>query len=145
MRPSERDINRFVEAQASGWSGYDVALREIENGSKDSHWMWYIFPQYRNLGRSSTARYYGIENRAEAEQYLVHETLGPRLREICTALLKHRDKSAVRIMGSVDALKLRSSMTMFDCISPNDIFGEVLDVFYDGERCDISLRIDSLG
>lgn len=128
------DISRFIEAQEAQWMGYDWALAEITNGKKISHWIWYIFPQLRGLGHSRRSHYYGIADRKEAEDYLAHPILGQRLREITEALLKHTDKSAERILGYIDALKVKSCMTLFDCISPNDIFSEVLSSFYNGER-----------
>lgn len=130
----DNDINRFVEAQEAKWMGYDCALAEITNGKKISHWIWYIFPQLRGLGHSRRSHYYGIVDRKEAEDYLAHPILGPRLREITTALLKHTDKSAKDILGGIDAQKVKSCMTLFDCISPNDIFSDVLTAFYNGER-----------
>ena len=143
MKYSETDINRFLEAQESPFCGYEMALKEIQNGKKTSHWMWYIFPQFREFARSSRAHYWGIIDRSEAEIYLEHPILGPRLREITKALLDHKDKSAVEIFGEIDAQKLRSCMTMFDYISPNDIFGKVLDVFYQGERGGKTIRVIS--
>ncbi|MDE6402251.1 MAG: DUF1810 domain-containing protein [Muribaculaceae bacterium] len=128
------DITRFLDAQAQEWCGYNVALGEITSGRKVSHWIWYIFPQLRGLGHSRMSHYYGIADRKEAEAYLSHHVLGARLREITEALLKHADKPAVRIFGGIDALKVMSCMTLFDCIAPNDIFGDVLDSFYNGER-----------
>ena len=131
---NENDITRFVEAQEAKWMGYDWALGEIVNGKKISHWIWYIFPQLRGLGRSHRSHYYGITDRKEAEDYLAHPILGPRLREITSAFLKHTDKSAVDILGDIDDQKVQSCMTLFDCISPNDIYGKVLVQFYDGQR-----------
>lgn len=128
-------IERFIKAQDSPFNGYEVALEEIRGGYKYSHWMWYIFPQLRSLGHSDMALYYGISDRCEAESYLAHPILAQRIREICQALLEHSDKPIVRILGSIDALKLRSSMTLFDALSPHDIFERVLDTFYNGERC----------
>ena len=138
---AETDINRFVEAQASRYCGYEVALNEIKNGRKRSHWIWYIFPQLRCLGRSSRAHYYGIADRYEAQRYLNHIILGRRIREITEALLEHKDKTALSIFGDIDAVKVRSCMTMFDFLSPNDIFGEVLRSFYNEERCEITLQV----
>lgn len=139
---SETDINRFLEAQENSClSGYKQALTEIKNGNKAGHWIWYIFPQLRCLGRSRRAHYYGIADRAEAERYLNHRLLGERIREITQALLEHKDKTALSILGNIDAVKVRSCMTMFDFISPNDIFAEVLLSFYDGERCAITLEV----
>lgn len=134
-------IYRFIEAQGMPYSGYKQALEEIRSGKKTSHWIWYIFPQPRCLGRSSMAHYYGIADKAEAERYLDHVLLGERIREITRVLLEHKDKTALSIFGEVDAMKVRSCMTMFDFLSPNDIFGEVLDSFYKGERCEITLEI----
>lgn len=130
----DNDITRFIDAQDSEWSGYDVALSEIKSGRKTSHWIWYIFPQLRGLGHSRMSHYYGIIGRDEAEAYFHHPVLGMRLREITEALLVHCDKSATSILGSIDAAKVKSCMTLFDCISPNDVFSEVLTAFYDSER-----------
>ena len=142
MKFSETDINRFIEAQNTPYfSGYKQALEEIKNGKKTNHWIWYIFPQLRCLGRSSTAIYYGIANKSEAQRYLEDAVLGQRLREISAALLAHTNKTAIEILGVTDAIKVRSCMTMFDFLSPNDIFGEVLDSFYGGERCEITLKV----
>ena len=142
MKFSETDINRFIEAQnVPYFSGYKQALEEIKNGKKTNHWIWYIFPQLRCLGRSSTAIYYGIADKSEAQRYLEDAVLGQRLREISAALLAHTNKTAEEILGVTDAIKVRSCMTMFDFLSPNDIFGEVLDSFYGGERCEITLKV----
>lgn len=142
MKFSETDINRFIEAQnVPYFSGYKQAFEEIKNGKKTNHWIWYIFPQLRCLGRSTTAIYYGIADKSEAQRYLADAVLGQRLREISAALLAHTNKTAEEILGVTDAIKVRSCMTMFDFLSPNDIFGEVLDSFYGGERCEITLRV----
>ena len=142
MKFSETDINRFIEAQnVPYFSGYKQALEEIKNGKKTNHWIWYIFPQLRCLGRSSTAIYYGIADKSEAQRYLEDAVLGQRLREISAALLAHTNKTAEEILGVTDAIKVRSCMTMFNFLSPNDIFGEVLDSFYGGERCEITLKV----
>lgn len=132
------NLSRFYEA--SDWN-YDIALKEIQQGRKRSHWIWFIFPQMRGLGFSSNAQYYGITGRTEAEAFLRDEILGSRLREITAALLEHRGKSVQDILGYIDAIKVRSSMTLFDLVSPNDIFAKVLDEFYDGRRCERSLRL----
>lgn len=136
---NDNDIMRFVVAQDSVWYGFAEALREIEAGKKVSHWIWYIFPQLRGLGHSRRSYYYGLVDREEAEVYLSHPLLGKRLREITVALLHHTDKSAVQIFGGIDALKVKSCMTLFDCISPDDIFAEVLGQFYDGQRDENSI------
>lgn len=136
------DINRFVEAQnIPYYCGYAQALHEIKNGRKTSHWIWYIFPQLRCLGQSDRADYYGIADRNEAREYYANETLRSRLREITQALLEHKDKTALQIFGNIDAIKLRSSMTLFDSLCPNDIFNDVLNTFYNGERCPITQKV----
>lgn len=132
------NLSRFYEA--SDWN-YDFALKEIQQGRKRSHWIWFIFPQMRGLGFSANSQYYGITGRTEAEAFLRDEILGSRLHEITAALLEHRGKSAQDILGHIDAIKVRSSMTLFDLVSPNDIFAKVLDEFYDGRRCERSLRL----
>ncbi|MGA2493893.1 MAG: DUF1810 domain-containing protein [Roseiarcus sp.] len=104
------DLRRFVDAQARV---YDVALDEIKSGHKRSHWMWFVFPQLRGLGRSSTAQIYGIGSLAEARAYLAHPLLGTRLRECVEAALKHSGRPLIDIFGSPDDLKFRSSMTLF--------------------------------
>ncbi len=134
------DINRFVKAQEQ-YNTYQTALKEIKNGRKYTHWIWFIFPQLRGLGRSSTSEFYGIASLEEAKAYLADETLNARLREITTALLAHNGKTAIEILGGIDALKVKSSMTLFDLISPNDIYAEVLQKFYNGERCTSTLKL----
>lgn len=134
-----KGIERFIDAQDSKWNGYSVALREITAGKKISHWIWFIFPQLLGLGHSRMSHYYGIADRREAEDYLNHPILGARLREITGALLEHSDKSAISILGGIDALKVKSCMTMFDCISPDDIFEKALNQFYNGERDEKSI------
>jgi len=104
------DLRRFVEAQAPI---YVVALDEIASGQKRSHWMWFIFPQLRGLGRSSTAQMYGIGSLAEARAYLAHPLLGTRLHECVEAALDHSDRPLVELFGSPDDFKFRSSMTLF--------------------------------
>lgn len=142
----ETDINRFIEAQEIPYfCGYKHALEEVKNGKKTNHWIWYIFPQLRCLGRSSRAHYYGIADRGEAERYLNNQILGSRIREITEALLAHRDKTALEIFGEIDAIKVRSCMTMFDYLSPCDIFSEVLDSFYENERCELTLKVMQQG
>lgn len=126
-------IERFVVAQ-DALLDYNIALDEIKAGRKSSHWIWYIFPQLRGLGYSRMSHYFGIRDRAEAEAYLSHPVLGPRLREITTALLAHKDRSPARILGEIDASKVRSCMTLFDSIASGDIFAEVLDSMYGGQR-----------
>lgn len=109
-----------------------MALHEIQTGGKQSHWIWYIFPQQKGLGHSFNSEFYGLDGVEEAQAYLAHPVLGARLREISQALLAHRGKiSILELMGSpIDVLKLRTSMTLFDQVSPNDIFAEVLQTYF---------------
>ena len=131
-------MERFIEAQERH---YQLALTEVQAGKKQSHWVWYIFPQMRGLGRSYFAHMYGIRDREEAEEYLNHEVLGKRLREITAALLAHEERTAEEIFGDLDAMKVRSCMTLFDIISPEDIFSEVLRRFYSNTRCEITIAM----
>ena len=123
------NLERFLTAHKCN---YENALREIVDGCKRSHWIWFIFPQLAVLGRSANAKYYGISGYNEAKAYYEHPVLRARLREITMALLQHRGESAVDILGEIDAIKVRSCMTLFDAVSPDDIFQEVLDAFYGG-------------
>ncbi|WP_420153757.1 DUF1810 domain-containing protein [Siphonobacter sp.] len=133
------DLNRFIEAQEEE---YAQALSEIKRGRKRSHWMWYIFPQLKGLGSSHMAQHYGIANRAEAEAYIQHPVLGPRLIEISQALLKLPTSNATAVMGSPDDLKLRSCMTLFATLDASDpVFQRVLDKFYQGEADAQTLRL----
>lgn len=128
----EHNLERFIDAQEHDFL---LALKEIRAGCKKSHWIWYIFPQLKQLGRSSMAKYYGIENIKEAKEYLMHPVLGARLNEICTALLALEIDDPYKIMGSVDGMKLRSSMTLFSLSSDNNsIFDAVLNKFFNGEK-----------
>ena len=122
-------LDRFVDAQRES---YDIALNEIRNGRKISHWIWYIFPQQKGLGHSHNSEFYGLEGIEEAAAYWAHPVLGPRLREICEALLTHKGKREIDfIMGSrVDVMKLQTCMNMFNKVAPDDIFKEVLESFF---------------
>jgi uncharacterized protein (DUF1810 family) len=124
------NLQRFVDAQEST---FDTALTELRAGRKQSHWMWFIFPQLAGLGRSSTAQYYGIGSIEEARAYLTHRLLGSRLRDGVEALLHWADKrSPGEMLGPIDALKLRSCLTLFDTVEPGGLFGRALAAFYDG-------------
>ena len=126
-------LERFVQAQDAGGT-YGQALRELRAGRKTSHWMWFVFPQVAGLGRSSTAQAYAIASLQEARDYLAHPVLGPRLRECTEAVLTHTDRTADQVFGGIDALKLRSSMTLFARADPAEpAFAAVLDAFYGGE------------
>jgi uncharacterized protein (DUF1810 family) len=126
-------LRRFVEAQDAGGT-YDRALAELRAGRKQTHWMWFVFPQIGGLGSSPTARKYAISSLAEAKAYLAHPLLGPRLRECARALQELPERRSAReILGAVDALKLRSSMTLFARAAPDDPrFREVLERYFDG-------------
>lgn len=132
-------LDRFFQAQEYD---YQTALAEVKAGYKCSHWMWYIFPQLKGLGFSSTAQFYGINGRDEAKAYLEHPVLGARLREITSVLLTLEVKSAVDIFGHTDAMKLRSSMTLFNAVANGeDLFQKVLDKYYEGKADDRTLAM----
>ena len=132
-------LDRFLEAQEQM---YEVALKEIKNGEKESHWMWYIFPQLRGLGRSQMAYAYGINGIEEAKAYLEHPILSKRLIEITEALLLHKEKDIYDIMGDIDNMKLHSSMTLFSLVSEDDsVFHQVLNNFYNGEMDESTLKL----
>lgn len=135
-KEKEYDLERFVKAQDSEWGTYSDALKEIKAGQKQGHWIWYIFPQVKGLGHSYNSEFYGIINKDEAISYLNHPVLGKRLREITEALLNCGRTSAFNILGFPDVLKVQSCMTLFDVVSPNDIFNDVLEKFYEGKRCE---------
>lgn len=113
---------------------YQVALKELQEGQKRSHWMWYIFPQLKGLGHSYNAKFYGISGTEEASEYLEDQLLGQRLREVSNAILNLPTDDAIEVFGGIDSRKLKSSMTLFDLVSPNDIFAQVLDKYFNGQR-----------
>lgn len=123
-------LERFLSAQEHD---YEIALSEMRNGRKQSHWMWYIFPQIQGLGYSSMAQFYAIKDREEAVAYLNHPVLGKRLVEISEVLLNLRENDAKKVMGYPDDLKLKSSMTLFYVVSGRAVFKQVLDKYYFGE------------
>jgi uncharacterized protein (DUF1810 family) len=127
------DLRRFTKAQDAGGT-YERALAELRAGRKTSHWMWFVFPQIAGLGRSPAAQRYAISGLDEARAYLAHPVLGPRLRESAEALLGVAGGGAEEILGGIDALKLRSSMTLFARAAPDEeVFRAVLDRFHGGE------------
>ena len=133
------NLQRFLDAQAAS---YQTALSEIRNGRKRSHWMWYIFPQIQGLGFSETARFYAVAGAQEAAAYLAHPVLGPRLLEMCQALLGLASHDAYATLGSPDDLKLKSSMTLFAALpGASPVFQQVLDKFYRGARDEKTLHI----
>jgi uncharacterized protein (DUF1810 family) len=124
------DLQRFIDAQEGT---YERALLELRAGAKESHWMWFIFPQLLGLGQSPTARYYALRSLGEAKAYLGHPLLGPRLRECVEAVLPwSATRSAEQIFGGTDAIKLRSSLTLFDQLEPEALFQAGLRAFFDG-------------
>jgi len=128
--PPSFNLDRFVEAQSEC---YPRALEELRRGRKESHWMWFIFPQVLGLGHSATSRHFAIRSLGEARAFLHHPVLGPRLLECCRALLLHTGRTAHEIMGSPDDLKLRSSMTLFSLVPESEPeFRDVLRRFFDG-------------
>lgn len=132
MDSDRHDLKRFVDAQDPVFA---QVLAELAAGAKRSHWMWFVFPQLAGLGRSATARFYGIASREEALAYRRHPVLGPRLRQACERLRPHAARGAERVLGAVDALKLRSCLTLFEQVAPDEpLFGELLDAYYGGER-----------
>jgi uncharacterized protein (DUF1810 family) len=127
----ELGLQRFVDAQAGV---IDAVRDELRAGRKRSHWMWFVFPQLKGLGVSSTAQFYGIASLDEARAYLAHPVLGPRLRECCALMLAVPARSAHEILGSPDDLKFRSCLTLFSLASPQEpVFLQALQRFYEGE------------
>ncbi len=136
MTPS--GLDRFTDAQDRVWP---QVVDELAQGHKTGHWMWFVFPQLAGLGRSATAQHYGIRDREEARAYLDHPVLGQRLRQCCLLMLGHATRRPQDILGPLDAMKLRSSMTLFSQVpdAPH-VVTQVLDVFYDGAPCPLTLE-----
>jgi uncharacterized protein (DUF1810 family) len=133
------NLKRFIDAQETT---YQIALSEVKNGRKQSHWMWYIFPQIQGLGFSETSKRYAINNLNEAEEYLNHPLLGSRLVRICQALLELESNNANKVFGSPDDAKLKSSMTLFSSVQHADpVFQLVLDKFFNGFKDNKTLQI----
>jgi uncharacterized protein (DUF1810 family) len=127
------DLFRFVQAQSSV---YERAISEIRQGQKETHWMWYVFPQFDGLALSSRSKHYAIKSVAEAEAYLRHPILGPRLRASAEATVGIEGRTALEVFGSPDDMKLQSSATLFAAVSPpGSVFEKVLDKYFGGE-CD---------
>ncbi|WP_397543105.1 DUF1810 domain-containing protein [Roseovarius salis] len=129
------NLERFTEAQARIWP---APLKEIRAGRKESHWMWFVFPQLRGLGRSATAQRYGLADLDEAKAYLGHEILGPRLIAIGRAMMAHEGSAPESILGAVDAMKLRSSATLFRAAGGDRVFDDLLTAFYSGVACPLT-------
>ena len=133
------NLSRFIEAQETTYEG---AMLELARGRKESHWIWYIFPQIEGLGKSDTAKLYSIKSLEEGRAYFEHPVLGPRLVEACKILLSLEDISINDVMGFPDDLKLLSSMTLFESIADiNSIFTKIIEFYYDEERDTSSLEI----
>lgn len=131
-------LDRFIEAQKED---YDMAFREISNGRKRNHYMWYIFPQIKGLGQSSTSRYYGIDGLEEAKEYMENEYLSNNLIKISQKLLELETDDPIEIFGSTDSKKLKSSMTLFELVSDNEVFSLVLEKYFDGNRDERTLDL----
>lgn len=141
MYMQEKDkynLIRFIEAQSEV---YPIALQELQKGRKRSHWMWYIFPQLKHLGHSYNSKFYGLSGKDEAAAYLAEPVLGQRLREVSDVIFHLPTNDAYEVFGGIDGMKLRSSMTLFDIVSPNDIFARVLDKYFNGQRNNRTLTI----
>ena len=136
---NENSLQRFLDAQETD---YAIALSEIENGKKQSHWMWYIFPQIQGLGFSETSKFYAIKNIHEANEFMNHPVLGKRLIEISNALLHLETNDAHKIFGSPDDMKLHSSMTLFSSLpNTSPVFQNVLDKCFNGRKDERTLQI----
>ena len=136
------NLERFIKAQEYD---YKIALDEIRKGRKESHWIWYIFPQISSLGYSDMAKYYGINDLEEAKKYIDNEILGYRLIEISNELLKLNVKDLTYVLGDIDTLKVKSCMTLFELVSDNSVFSEVLEKYYNGERDERTLQLVKKG
>jgi uncharacterized protein (DUF1810 family) len=135
------DLSRFLDAQAGGV--YEQALRELRAGRKQGHWIWFVLPQIAGLGRSSTSQHYALSGAAEARDYLAHPVLGPRLAECARALLDLPGDDAVAVLGPIDAVKLRSTMTLFSRAGGDPVFAAVLTKYFAGAEDDATLdRLD---
>lgn len=131
-------LDRFIKAQDRIWP---APLDEIRAGRKITHWMWFVWPQLRGLGRSETALHYGIRDLDEARAYLADPVLGARLQEISEAILAHQGTAPETILGPVDAMKLRSSATLFEAAGGDDLFSRLLDASFAGQRCEATLNM----
>lgn len=132
------NLDRFKEAQKND---YEIAKNEIKNGKKISHWMWYIFPQIKGLGQSETSKYYEIKDLEEAKAYLNDDILGNRLLELVKILLDSNTNNIVDIFGEIDSMKLKSSITLFNYVSDNDIFNKILEKYFNGKKDNLTISI----
>jgi len=138
-RSDPYQLERFVEAQDDD---YERALSEIRRGRKQSHWMWYVFPQFDGLGVSATSKHYALKSVAEARAFLAHPVLGPRLLECADAVLRVDDRTATEIFGYPDNMKLQSCATLFASVSAADsVFHRLLEKYFDGEMDARTVRL----
>ena len=135
------NLQRFVAAQATA---YSTVVRELADAYKRSHWMWYVFPQLRGLGFSSTAQFYGLTSLDEARAYLAHPLLGPRLIECTQLVIDAKASSLHAIFGSPDDVKFCSSMTLFDLVAPNGVFDQALESWCQGRRDERTVSITAM-
>ena len=135
--PDPHDLSRFVEAQDGV---FETVRAELRRGRKASHWMWFVFPQVAGLGHSPMAQRYAIASLAQARAYLAHPVLGPRLRELTEVLIALPQTDARAIFGDIDAIKFRSSMTLFDALEPDGVFAQALARLFDGQRDPATLQ-----
>jgi len=139
MSDSTDRLDRFINAQNES---LEEIIRELKNGEKLTHWMWYVFPQIAGLGQSATAKFYEIQDPSEAQAYLDHPILGKRLLECTQIVISLRAKSALAIFGDVDAIKFRSSMTLFMSVAGSDsVFQEAIEKYFEGEPDQATLDI----
>lgn len=131
------NLDRFVVAQDRV---FEQVVQEITNGRKTGHWMWFVFPQTKGLGKSYMSEEYGLSDVGEARAFFEHPVLGERLKLLSKLLLKHSGKSIISVLGRPDNLKLKSSMTLFEAATGETIFAKVLETFYDGKRCARTLK-----
>lgn len=133
-----KELDRFIEAQNND---YIRALKELQNGRKLTHWMWYIFPQITGLGKSAMSQYYEIKSIEEARDYLNNEILRKHLLEVSNELLKLNTCNPEEVFGYIDSLKLKSSMTLFSYVSDEEVFDKVIDKYYNGVKDETTLKI----
>ena len=135
----EFNLARFLNAQENS---YAAALSEIRAGKKQSHWIWYVFPQIKGLGSSSNSEFYGLVSLAEARAYLNHPLLGQRLKEATAVLLVHRSQNVTSILGEIDALKFKSCLTLFSLADPSEpLFNDALEYFFSGKRDEHTIEL----